>query len=126
MLKALQKLQQNAETVKRVKKAAGAFLNTAPRRAFTTWLALRETIFAKRKSMVWLAVQRGHRVGALQEMFETLKEPALIEQLLQMMDELGMTPLLWACKKGFADIVEVLLSFSEDAHTLISACASSS
>jgi len=30
-----------------------------------------------------------------------------VDDLLQMTDELGMTPLLWASKRGFADIVEV-------------------
>jgi len=66
-------------------------------------------------------VQRGHRVGTLQEMFEEIREISAVDDLLQMTDELGMTPLLWASKRGFADIVEVLLTFAGDVQAVISA-----
>ena len=45
------------------------------------------------------AAQRGHRVGALQEMFEAL-DPSEIDELIRSTDELGMTPLLWSAKRG--------------------------
>jgi len=121
LLKALERFAENVEAMYQMRRAARSFLLVAPRRAFTTWAGMREEVLAQRKQVVWLAAQRGHRVGALQEMFEELKEPALIDDLLQMTDDLGMTPLLWASKRGFADIVEVLLTFAGDLTNLVGA-----
>ena len=107
MLKVIERLSMHAQQVHQLEFAARALLNAAPKRAFLTWAGMREQVLAQRRAVVWLAVQRGHRVGTLQEMFEEIRETSAVDDLLQMTDELGMTPLLWASKRGFADIVEV-------------------
>ena len=107
MLKVIERFSMHAQQVHRLEYAARALLNAAPKRAFLTWAGMRAQVLAQRRAVVWLAVQRGHRVGTLQEMFEEIREISAVDELLQMTDELGMTPLLWASKRGFADIVEV-------------------
>ena len=107
MLKVIERFSMHAQQVHRLEYAARALLNAAPKRAFLTWAGMRAQVLAQRRAVVWLAVQRGHRVGTLQEMFEEIRETSAVDDLLQMTDELGMTPLLWASKRGFADIVEV-------------------
>lgn len=99
MLKVIEKLQDLARAAHAMERAVRSFMNAAPRKAFATWRCLQGVRMQGLKSTVWLAAQRGHRVGALQDMFEAL-EPAVVEELLHSTDELGMTPLLWAAKRG--------------------------
>lgn len=121
MLKALEKLHEHALFVHKVESAARGFLYGHVRRGFMTWAGLRQEKLVHQQQVVWLAVQRGHRVGALQEMFEEIT-PSVIEELIQMKDAQGTTPLLWASKRGFGDIVEVLLAFSNDLESVVGAC----
>ena len=44
-----------------------------------------------------------------------------MDELIRSTDEVGMTPLLWSAKRGFADVVEVLLAFGADAAAVIEA-----
>ena len=46
---------------------------------------------------------------------------SVVEALIHATDELGMTPLLWAAKRGFADVVEVLLAFGGAHEDLMAA-----
>jgi hypothetical protein len=120
MLMALEKLHEHALFVHKVESAARGFLYGNVRRGFMTWAGLRQEKLVHQQQVVWLAVQRGHRVGALQEMFEEIT-PSVIEELIQMKDAQGTTPLLWASKRGFGDIVEVLLAFSSDLESVVGA-----
>ena len=83
MLKVIERLSMHAQQVHQLEFAARALLNAAPKRAFLTWAGMREQVLAQRRAVVWLAVQRGHRVGTLQEMFEEIRETSAVDDLLQ-------------------------------------------
>lgn len=120
MLKAIEKLQEIQRAAYAMRRALTMFTMAGPLKAFRTWKTLQARRTQGMQSTVWLAAQRGHRVGALQELFEAL-EPSVVEELINSTDEMGMTPLLWSAKRGFADVVEVLLAFGADAPACITA-----
>jgi hypothetical protein len=120
MLKVIEKLQDIQRAVKAMDRAVRSFRMAGPRKAFNVWKTMQGMRIQTLQSTVWLAAQRGHRVGTLQEMFESI-EPELVNELITMQDDMGMTPMLWAAKRGFSDVVEVLCAFSSDLETLISA-----
>ena len=109
----LGKLRELVEARRRMRTALLAFTQGGLRRAVAQWRRLPEFRLMAVQCTVWLAAQRGHRVGRLQELLESL-DPALVAQMLEATDELGLTPLLWASKRGFSDVVEVLLAFADD------------
>ena len=119
-LKVIEKLQDIARAAHALERAVRAFMNAAPRKAFNTWKQLEQVKMQGLKNTVWLAAQRGQRVGSLQDMFEAL-EPSVVDELLHAHDETGMTPLLWAAKRGYGDVAEVLLAFAEDRRELMHA-----
>ena len=110
MLKVMERLRQNQLAKHAVHRAVRAFITIGERRAFNSWVAIGVRRAQNRQSTVWLAAQRGHRVGELQSMLDAL-DADMVEGLITATDELGMTPLLWAAKRGFGDVVEVLLAF---------------
>ena len=120
MLKVFEKLQEIQRAAYAMRRAVSRFTMAGPLKAFNSWKTLQSRKIAGQQSTVWLAAQRGHRVGALQEMLEALpREEA--DELIKATDETGMTPLLWSAKRGFADVVEVLLAFGADASHCITA-----
>ena len=120
MLKAIEKFQEIQRAAYAMRRAIRMFQMAGPMKAFRAWKTLQARRTQGMQSTVWLAAQRGHRVGALQELFEAL-EPAVVDELIRSTDEVGMTPLLWSAKRGFADVVEVLLAFGADAAAVIEA-----
>jgi len=120
MLKVIEKLQDIARAKHAMDRAVRAFIMAGPKKAFNVWKQMQGVRMMGLQSTIWLAAQRGHRVGALQELLEAL-EPQVVEDLIQAQDELGMTPLLWAAKRGFADVVEVLLAFGADLTGMLAA-----
>ena len=120
MLKAIEKFQEIQRAAHAMRRAVLGFTLAGPRKAFNTWANYGNRRTQAYQSTVWLAAQRGHRVAALQEMLSSL-DSSLVADLIRATDELGMTPLLWAAKRGFADVAEVLLAFGADAEEVISA-----
>ena len=125
MLKVIEKLQDIQRAKHALHRAVRSFSMSGPRKAFNSWLQMIARRAQNLQMTVWLAAQRGQRVEELQKMLEKL-EPDIVHGLITATDEVGMTPLLWAAKRGFADVVEVLLAFGgsrdhDDLETLISA-----
>lgn len=119
-LQVVRKLLDIAESARKMRQAVQA-LRLAPfKRAWNAWCHLSTLKIQGHQSKIRLAVQRGEKVDVMTSLFESLSR-AQVDELVLPFDEIGMTPLLWASRKGFARAVDGLLRFTSDVAALLSA-----
>ena len=122
-LAVINKLQALIVAAQAMHRAVQAFRLAAPRKAFNTWHHAEALRLQNLQAAVWLVAQRGVHAAALHRQLETL-QASTVDDFFSAVDKPGpegITPLLWAAKSGFAEVVEVLLKLSSDPPSLTSA-----
>jgi len=122
-LAVIHKLQALIVAAQAAHRAMQAFRLAAPRKAFNTWHHAEGVRLTSLQAAVWLVARSGQHAAALYRQLATL-ERSTVDEFIGAVDKPGpegITPLLWAAKSGFGEVVDVLLKLSSDPASLTSA-----
>ena len=98
------------DEVRTRQRAASAFTQIAPRRGLNSWKQMLELRHEGRRLLVWIASQDGLHLDHLSKMLIKVA-PGIREDLLCQTDDNGLSPLMWAAKRGQTAAAELILSF---------------
>ena len=87
------------------------------RRALSCWRA-RSDVRRGLCRQIWMSAQRGRDLPRLRELMRTADDEDLASAIVAKDNE-GATPLLWAAKKGHADVAAVLIESGTDVSAMV-------